>query len=71
MFNNTIKVLVVMAFAFLVSYMVASVFDSLGFGTNSLLSIVLIGLTTFIVFFIAIGLFEVIKRLVVAKQQNN
>ncbi|KPH73539.1 hypothetical protein [Oceanobacillus caeni] len=68
MVNRLLTTLSVALYAFVVSYLVASVFDKHGFVTSTILNSVFILLTTFVIIVFTVILIKAINRFLVSKQ---
>lgn len=68
MVNRVLTTLSVALYAFVISYLVASVFDKYGLETNSMLNSVFILLTTIIIVILTVILIASISRFLVSRQ---
>ncbi|KKE80078.1 hypothetical protein NSA56_12930 [Oceanobacillus caeni] len=68
MINRLLTTLSVALYAFVVSYLVASVFDKYGIETNTILNSVFILLTTIVIIILTVILIVAINRFLVSRQ---
>ncbi|WP_068677271.1 hypothetical protein [Oceanobacillus sp. Castelsardo] len=71
MINRVLTTLSIALYAFVVSYLVASVFDRNGIETNAMLNSVFILLTTMIIVIVTVILIAAINRFLVSRQRTD